>query len=246
MSVSGTIGWAAAVAFAVMSNVPAGAADLPRSPPPRYLPPPLWTGFHVGAHVGGAFSGEDATSGFFGTPATFSTNPSGIIGGLQAGYDYQFSPNGLIGAELELSWTSASGNFNFFTTTPAGTVATGIFNSNHNWYDTFTGRVGYVINDWVLYAKGGAAWINADYSLAVSGPAGGGSVNDTRGGFAVGLGAEWMFAPGWSGKLEYDYLGFGSNSYALGFAGTSVDTHVQLIKVGANYHLVPGGFFGWF
>jgi hypothetical protein len=95
--------------------------------------------------------------GFFGAPVTFSTNPSGIVGGLQAGYDYQFSPNGLIGAELELSWTSASGNFNFFTTTPAGTIATGTFNSNHNWYDTFTGRVGYVINDWVLYAKGGAA-----------------------------------------------------------------------------------------
>ena len=55
-----------------------------------------------------------------------------------------------------------------------------------------------------------------------------------------------MFAPGWSGKLEYDYLGFGSNSYALGFAGTSVDTHVQLIKAGVNYHLLPGGFFGWF
>jgi opacity protein-like surface antigen len=207
MSASGTIGWAAAIAFAVMASAPAGAAELRQPPPPRYLPPgylppPIWTGFHVGAHIGGAFSGEDATSTFFGPAVTLSTNPSGIIGGLQAGYDYQFSPNGLIGAELELSWTSASGNFNFFTPTPAGPIASGIFNSNHNWYDTFTGRVGYVINDWVLYAKGGAAWINADYSLAVSAPAGGGTVNDTRAGFAVGLGAEWMFAPGWSGKVE--------------------------------------------
>ena len=114
--------------------------------------------------------GRDSTSAFFGTPVTFSTNPSGVIGGLEAGYDYQFSPNWLVGAELELSWTTASGNFNFITTTPAGAIASGIFNSNHHWYDTFTGRVGYVISDWVLYAKGGAAWINADYNLAVNGP----------------------------------------------------------------------------
>jgi hypothetical protein len=35
---------------------------------------------------------------------------------------------------------------------PAG-VASGVFNSNYNWYETFTGRVGYVINDWVLDAR---------------------------------------------------------------------------------------------
>jgi outer membrane autotransporter protein len=239
------IKYASAAALALLLTVPAGAADLQRAPP-NYLPPPIWTGFHVGVEAGFAFSGEDATSAFFGTPVTFSTNPSGFIGGLEAGYDYQFSPNWLVGAELELTWTTASGNFNFITTTPAGAVASGIFDSNHHWYDTFTGRVGYLIDDWVLYAKGGAAWINADYSVAVSGVPGGGSINDTRVGFDAGLGAEWMFGPGWSTKIEYDYLGFGNHGYALGGVGTTVNTHVQLIKVGVNYHLLPGAFFGWF
>ena len=41
------------------------------------------------------------------------------------------------------------------------------------------------------------------------------------------------------------HLGFGNNSYALGSFGTTVDTHVQLIKVGVNYHSLPGAFFGW-
>jgi outer membrane autotransporter protein len=238
--------WAVATALAVTLGAPAGAADLQRPPPQPYLQTPVWTGFHVGAHLGYAFAGEDASSGFFGTPVTYSTNPSGVIGGVEAGYDYQFSPNWLVGAELELSWSSASGNFNFITTTPAGVTASGIFNSNQNWYDTFTGRFGYVISDWVLYAKGGAVWMNADYSLAVSGPFGGGSSNINRSGYAVGLGAEWMFGPGWSTKLEYDYLGFGTGSYALGGVGTTVNTHAQLIKVGVNYHLLPGAFFGWF
>jgi outer membrane autotransporter protein len=238
--------WVAAIALAVTLGAPAGAADLQRPPPQPYLQTPVWTGFHVGAHLGYAFAGEDAASGFFGTPVTFSTNPSGVIGGVEAGYDYQFSPNWLVGAELDLSWSSASGNFNFITTTPAGVTASGIFNSNQNWYDTFTGRVGYVISDWVLYAKGGAVWMNADYGLAVSGPFASGSSNITRSGYAIGLGAEWMFGPGWSTKLEYHYLGFGTGSYALGGVGTTVNTHVQLIKVGVNYHPLPGGFFGWF
>jgi opacity protein-like surface antigen len=246
MSGIGNMRWAAASALALALSAPAGAADLQRPLPQRYPPPPIWTGFHVGAHLGYAFAGEDAASAFFGTPVTFSTNPSGMMGGLNLGYDYQFSPSWLVGAEIEQSWSAVSGNFNFITTTPAGTVASGIFNSNQNWYDTVTGRLGYVIGDWVLYAKGGAAWMNADYALAASGPFGGGSINTIRSGYAAGLGAEWMFGPGWSTKLEYDYLGFGTNSYALGTAGTSVDTHVQLIKVGVNYHLMPGGFFGWF
>jgi outer membrane autotransporter protein len=238
------IRYAAAVALALLLIVPAGAADLSGAPT-RYLPPPIWTGFHIGGQVGFAFFGEDVASGFFGTPVRFSTNPSGVIGGLEAGYDYQFSPNWLVGAEAELWWSLASGNFNFTTTTPAGGIASGIFNSNQNWYGTFTSRVGYLIDDWVLYAKGGAAWMNADYNLAFSGPFAGGSINTARSGYAVGLGAEWMFGPGWSTKLEYDYLGFGNNTYALGSVGTTVNSHVQLIKVGVNYHVLPGAW-GWF
>ena len=61
-----------------------------------------------------------------------------------------------------------------------------------------------------------------DSSLAVSEPFAGGSINRTCPGYAVGLGAEWMFGPGWSTKLEYDYLGFGTNSYALGGVGATV------------------------
>ena len=121
-----------------------------------------------------------------------------------------------------------------------------MLSTNHNWYDTFTGRLGYVLGNWVLYARGGAAWINATYGLAFAQAFPGGSVTDTRVGYDLGLGAEWMFVPGWSAKIEYDYLGFGNHSYNFAGVGTTVDTQVQLVKVGVNYQLHPGGFFGWF
>jgi outer membrane immunogenic protein len=70
----------------------AGAADL-RAMPQRYAPVMAWTGFYVGGHAGGASGGEDATHLAIGTPVTYSTNPSGFLGGVQVGYNYQFSPS---------------------------------------------------------------------------------------------------------------------------------------------------------
>ena len=90
------------------------AADLPRrEPPPAYVPPvPIftWTGFYIGANVGGAFRAnnrgplEDAV--FFGGAAPVgalivanNNNNSGrfLIGG-QAGYNWQIN-NFVLGIE---------------------------------------------------------------------------------------------------------------------------------------------------
>jgi outer membrane autotransporter protein len=199
----------------------AAAADLTRRPPPSPLMPiPTWNGFYVGGHLGGVTSSETATdiNGF-----TASPDPSGFLGGVQAGYNYQIAPNWLIGIEGELSWTSANGS------------SQGL-NSDHRWYDTLDGRLGYVMGPWLLYAKGGAAWMNADYSIP------GLSVNITRDGWNIGAGAEFMLAPQWSAKAEYNFLDFGKDSI-FPIAAT-VDTQVHQFKVGVNYHFVPGTLFG--
>jgi len=179
-----------------------------------------WNGFYVGGHFGGVSSKETVTD----DGVSFSTNPSGVLGGLQAGYNYQIAPNWMIGIEGELSWTSASGsNFGF--------------HSDHNWYDTLDARLGYVMpSGWLLYAKGGAAWMNADYSVPRA------SVSETRSGWNIGGGAEFMLAPQWSAKAEYNFLDFGRDN--IGFLGVGVDTQVHEFKIGVNYHWVPGTLFG--
>jgi opacity protein-like surface antigen len=239
MSHSMTTKWAGVAVFMAALSASAGAADL-AAMPPRYAPVTIWTGVYVGGHAGGAFGGEDASNPAIGTPVTYSTNPTGFLGGVQAGYNYQFSPSFLVGVEADMSWSMASGNYNFMTTTAAGTTASGIFNSNQNWYSTVAGRFGYVIGNYMLYAKGGGAWMNADYSLSVSGPFAGGSANLTRSGYVAGGGAEWMFYPGWSAKVEYDYLDFGSSFAPLGVVGATVNSHVSTFKVGVDWH--PGWF----
>jgi len=139
------------------------------------------------------------------------TNPSGALGGLQFGYNYLVAPNWLIGAEADVGWTSAQGKANFVD--PAGTASLSI-TSDHNWYGTLTGRIGYVTGPLMLYAKGGAAWMNADYLMEVnSGLDGATLAKTTRPGWTAGGGVEYMLGSHWSAKLEYDSLHFDSKPW---------------------------------
>ena len=189
-----------ATAFALA--LPAHAADL--STKAAVLPATYnWTGAYVGVNFGFALDNEDVTT-LLGIAAT---NPSGVLGGLQFGYNYQFS-TWLLGIEGELGWTSAAGTANFFSPAAAATIT-----SDHNWYDTLSGRLGYVMGPLLIYAKGGGAWMNADYRFTVnSGLGGATSISSTRTGWNAGAGLEYMLTPRWSAKLEYDYLDFGSTT----------------------------------
>src|SRR5579864_9104675 len=101
----------ATVALAAMAAAaPAIAADLGARAPyyskaPAYVAPIYnWTGFYIGAHLGGAFSSDNNFSGL----ATGNNGNGRFLGGLQGGADYQLAPNWVIGAEAEYSWLSGS------------------------------------------------------------------------------------------------------------------------------------------
>jgi outer membrane immunogenic protein len=74
------------------------------------------------------------------------------------------------------------------------------------------------------------------------------TVNNTAAGWTLGTGVEYMWAPGWSAKAEYDFLDFGTQNVGFGALGTSlaVTTQVHEFKIGVNWHWLPGSPFGWF
>jgi opacity protein-like surface antigen len=194
-----------------------------------------WAGAYVGANFGGAFSSGEHV---FTPIGTDRTNPAGALGGLQFGYNYLLAPAWLVGIEGELGWTSAQGKANFVD--PAGTASLSI-TSDYNWYDTVSGRVGYVMGPLMLYAKGGAAWMNADYRMDVnSGLDGVTLASTTRSGWIAGGGLEYMLGSHWSAKLEYDHLAFGSKTlnFVSPFGNSvTVESGVHQVKAGVNYHL---------
>jgi len=93
----------------------------------------------------------------------------------------------------------------------------------------------------MLYGKGGAAWMNADYKMEVnSGLNGVTLTNTTRPGWIAGAGFEYMLGSHWSAKLEYDHLDFGRKTLGLVNPvgnSTTVESAVNQVKAGLNYHL---------
>jgi outer membrane autotransporter protein len=231
----------AALGAAVLTSSRAHAADL--STKAAVMPAAVnytWSGAYVGGNMGGAFNTEDIN-----TPIGISaTDPSGVIGGIQLGYNYQFSP-WLLGVEAELEWTSAEGTTNFINPAAALSVT-----SDHRWYDTLDGRLGYVLGSWLFYAKGGVAWMKADYRLDVnSGVGGSAATSATRTGWNVGTGFEYLLSPRWSVKVEYNYLDFGTTNLGLATPfgpGLTAHTRVNEVKAGFNVHWLPGTLFGAF
>src|SRR6202046_3985408 len=96
------LGTAAFIAFAA----PAVAADMPArtyTKAPAYTAPEVvynWTGFYIGGNIGGAFAGNNSLQGSDGR----------FMGGVQAGFDYQFAPNWVVGVEAQYDWLSNNNN----------------------------------------------------------------------------------------------------------------------------------------
>jgi len=221
------------VALAALAS-PALAADMPArtyTKAPPYTAPALvynWTGFYIGGHVGGAFTDGN---NLMGSDARF-------MGGVQGGFDYQFAPNWVVGVEAQYSWLPGGSNNGL--TFPAGSVVTG----NTNQIGSVTGRLGYTWGPTLLYAKGGYAWRD-DYGLGVTSggvPAAFTTNGNRQDGYTVGAGLEYMFAPNWSAKAEYQYYNFGKTTFTTGPAdivGASFRNDEHTVKLGINYR------FGW-
>ena len=140
-------------AFASMCAGSADAADLPlKALPP---PPPVfsWTGFYIGAHIGGGFAKSDwadTVPGFVGLDDA-NPKPSGFLGGGQIGYNYQIN-NIVLGIEGEGTWANLNNSVSSCfqdVTQSCSTKATG--------FATVTGRLGLTWDRALFYAKGGAA-----------------------------------------------------------------------------------------
>jgi outer membrane immunogenic protein len=242
----------ALVATAAFTQV-ASAADLPTKAPMLYPARAWsWTGFYVGVNAGYGIGWNRTTqsvNGSFLGSAVITEDtlaPQGFVGGGQLGYNWQMTPNWLLGVEVDFQGTSQKDSS---CTVFCGTSA---LNASQKmpWFGTARARLGYVNGDNLWYVTGGGAWakINSDYSTSGFGASDSASFTDTKVGFAVGAGVETHLAGNWTAKLEYLYMDLGTitNTFATPTsfgAGSSltVDSKIRdnIIRVGLNYKLTP-------
>jgi outer membrane immunogenic protein len=212
-----------------------------KAPPPVAAPVPYsnWSGFYIGGHAGGGW-GEDSDSAF--------------VGGGQIGYNWQFTPNLLIGIEGDFSGTTFSRSQSSVTEVDVGG---GLLlplaedsSFDLNWLASIRGRIGYTWDRFMVYFTGGAAWadVNFNSTATIAGlPFGTAAASGSVNGWVVGGGGEWMFAPNWTFGVEYLHYDFGDISgtaTALGISEPfSVEVgSVDVVRARLNYKF--GDWFG--
>jgi outer membrane immunogenic protein len=239
-----TIG--AAAALLTLSMV-TNAAEVPPYPrpvaPPVYVPPPFsWTGFYLGANLGGAWGQRNLTDTLLGLTLSNVNDKGAFIGGGQLGFNYQFG-NFVLGVEGDFDGVGTTNSPGTGVVGPAfGTIQV---TSNNRWITTLAGRFGVTNDTWLFYGKAGGGWVGYD-NLTITNTVTGARItgfgNNTNNGWLVGAGIEWALAPNWSVKIEYDYLGLSSQTFTAptgtflaGDTFTTSKPNVQMVKVGANY-----------
>jgi outer membrane immunogenic protein len=265
----------AIVALTAVGTVAAQAADLPtrkEAPAPVFVPPPFtWTGFYVGVNVGGAWTSGNRSAQIFAPaafpfpvstffPGSFGSGQSGVIGGGQAGYNWQ-TGSFVLGVETDFDGTSLSKTFDA-TGVPFSGAGVPAFllgdtlsvhaKTSLDWLGSTRGRVGWVPfpdNRWLIYGTGGVAYgggsanftvFDATQNLLLTG-----NPSSSRVGWVAGGGVEYALTNNWTIKAEYLYYNLGKSTFSTApavltgftgvFANGQVDYRVQTVRAGVNY-----------
>jgi|GraSoiStandDraft_4_1057263.scaffolds.fasta_scaffold218826_1 outer membrane immunogenic protein len=217
------------------------AADLRvKAPPVVAAAAYSWSGWYIGANVGGAWGSFDNTLSIVnGPPGDSFFNPadlrrlnqvsatgtsrigaSGFTGGFQAGYNIQ-RDRVVFGGEVDFNVLALrgerSGIFGYVDD-PAHLFSLST-TAKTSWLMTVRPRIGYVVDRALFYATGGLAVADVRFdqsfrdfapACAVAFCSGNASGRTTRVGYAVGGGVEYAVAGRWTAKGEYLYVNFGS------------------------------------
>lgn len=147
---------------AAVSVTVAQAADIPVKAPVYKAPPPIvapvynWSGIYVGGNVGYMWVDQDATwPGSALAITSFTHHPDSGIGGFQAGIQYQWT-NIVLG--VEFSWFTTFNN-DFSTGSPQSGCPDATFTCQTRLDNVWTvgPRLGWALNDWLIYGTGGYA-----------------------------------------------------------------------------------------
>jgi outer membrane immunogenic protein len=246
-----------AAALAAVAAAPAAVAQTSSTD--------VWTGPYIGANVGGTWGNTSLRASLapgsgavvippgdaaaVGTPITTNSSTAGFAIGAEGGYNYQ-TGHFVLGIETDGGAFDVrqSRNHTFqsalLISPPVHfTISQSV---KTDWMWTLRPRIGYAWGPWLGYLTGGLGVTDARISAAYSDTNTPPNVasfthSSTRTGGVVGVGGAWMFAPGWSGKLEWLYSDFGrvsaSTPVGNGFAvfTSSGNVSANVVRTGIDY-----------
>ena len=162
-----------------------------------------WAGPYLGGNVGYEWGSVDNNP----------SKPSGFVGGVQAGYNFQNGP-WVFGVEGDIQAAGADDTF-------------APWKFSNPWFGTLRGRAGYAFSNVLFYGTAGLAFGE------LRGQTFGGTESHTTAGWTIGAGAEMGLAPNWSAKLEYLYIDLSTSQFAI--TGVSNGYSASIVRAGVNY-----------
>ena len=163
-----------------------------------------WAGPYLGANLGYEW----------GSVSNNPAKPSGFVGGVQAGYNFQNGP-WVFGVEGDIQAAGADDTF-------------APWKFSNPWFGTLRGRAGYAFSNVLFYGTAGLAFGELRAQTF------GWTESHTSAGWTIGAGAEVGFAPNWSAKLEYLYIDLSTSQFAI--TGVSNGYSASVVRAGVNYH----------
>jgi outer membrane immunogenic protein len=185
----------------------AEAADMYGQRAPYTVNQPLnaysWAGPYLGANVGYEW----------GSVSNNPAKPSGFVGGVQAGYNFQSGP-WVFGVEGDIQAAGADDTF-------------APWKFSNPWFGTLRGRAGYALSNVLFYGTAGLAFGELRSQTF------GWTESHTTAGWTAGVGAEVGLTPNWSAKLEYLYIDLSTSQF--GITGVSNGYSASVVRAGVNY-----------
>lgn len=187
-----------------------------------------WSGVYVGAQAGYAWGDSrlEFPGGNFSEP-----DPDGFIGGIYGGYNYQFSNNFVLGAEVDVNYSDVNGD-------DIGRIADGspfggvTVSGDLKWSGAARLRAGYAIDRFLPYVAGGVAFGSYDVTIDDNGDVS--SDRQTMTGWTLGAGVDYAFTDNIIGRFEYRYTDFGNDDFFSSSSG-DVDLKTSDLRIGIAY-----------
>lgn len=175
----------------------------------------------MGATVGGGWGSGEARA-----LSNDTVDTSGLIGGLHAGYNWQFGDI-VAGLEVDAMLSGIEGSRTW--TGPARV------DISYSRLASTRARLGYAWGNMLLYGTAGIGFGDADLRLSAGG------LSATRSGAQVGYvaggGVEIKFAPNISARVEALHYGFNEQTYSFPGGNLKADSDVTTVRAGISVHL---------
>lgn len=183
-----------------------------------------WEGAYIGLNAGYGFGKLKADD--------VSVKPRGFVGGVQAGYNWQFDQV-VAGIEADFQGSTMKKSESLFD--DAG-VFEGDTKAKIQWFGTVRGRLGANIAErTMLYGTAGLAYGKVKLEAYDAGIDLFQTASKTRAGWTVGGGIEHAFTDNVSLKTEYLYSDLGKVKFREDGEVTKVKTNFHTVRVGVNY-----------